>query len=126
MTTKSYKTDLRERIVLARADGHSAAEVSKLFRVSKRSVERYWRSYLESGSVQPKQRGGYRRSRLEAHDDTLRSWVEDEPDLTLEELRQRCLDELSVKIGTTALWQRLDHIGLSFKKNATRRRAASA
>lgn len=126
MTTKSYKTELRERIVLARADGYSSAEVSKLFRVSKRSVERYWRSYVESGSVLPKQRGGYRRSRLEAHDDTLRRWISEEPDLTLEEIRQRCLDELSVQIGTTALWQRLDHLGLSLKKNAARRRAESA
>jgi len=81
---------------------------------------------VESGSVLPKQRGGYRRSRLEAHDDTLRKWIGDEPDLTLEEIRKRCLNELSIQIGTTALWQRLDHLGLSFKKNASRRRAASA
>ncbi len=126
MTTRSYKPELRERIVLARADGFSAAEVAKLFRVSKRSVERYWKSYNESGTVEPKQRGGYRRSRLAEHDDTLRQWIQDEPDLTLEELKQKCSDELSVEMSTAAIWNRLDHLGLSFKKNASRRRATSA
>ena len=123
VTTKSYHRQLRERIVLARAEGHSAQSVSQWFKVSKRSVERYWASHMKTGTVEPKQRGGYRRSRLEGHDETLRSWIEAQPDLSLQELRQRCEKELGVKIGINALWQRLDKLGLSFKKNAARQRA---
>lgn len=126
MTTRSCTNDLRERIVAARAEGHSAADVAKWFKVSKRSVERYWKKQLESGTIEPKKRGGYRRSRLAAHDDTLRLWIQEQPDLTLEDLRERCREQLDVQIGVTALWERLDHLGLSFKKNASRRRAKSA
>jgi transposase len=86
-------------------------------------VERYWKSYQESGTVEPKRRGGYRRSRLEGHDERLQEWIAEQPDLTLEEIKQRCLTELNVKIGINALWQRLDRLGLSFKKNAARQRA---
>lgn len=120
MTTQTCALELRERIVAAREEGHSASEVAKWFKVSKRSVERYWTSYLESGSVAPKQRGGYRRSRLEGHDESLRKWIKQQPDLTLEELQSLCLEQLDVRIGITALWHRLDRLGLRYKKNATR------
>jgi len=122
MTTQAYGVHLRERIVAARQDGHSAQEVAKWFKVSKRSVERFCKSYQQTGSVEPKQRGGYRHSRLEAHAETLHQWIAEQPDLTLHELQQRCSERLDVPIGITALWQQLDKLGLSFKKNAARQR----
>lgn len=125
MTTKTCALELRERIVAARSEGHSASEVAKWFKVSKRSVERYWSRYVHSGSVMPKKRGGYRRSRLEGHDKSLRRWIAQKPDLTLEELQSLCQRQLKVRIGITALWHRLDQLGLRFKKNATRQRAGS-
>lgn len=125
MTTQTYDLQLRERIVAARKEGHSAQEVAKWFKVSKRSAERFWTNYLQTGSMQPKQRGGYRHSCLERHANTLRQWIAAQPDLTLKELQQRCLDVLGIRIGITALWQQLDRLGLSFKKNAARQRARS-
>jgi len=126
MTTKTCRVELRERIVAARKEGHSASEVAKWFKVSKRSVERYWNSYLETGTVTPKKRGGYRRSRLEGHDESLHKWIKQQPDLTLEELQALCQEQLNVHIGITALWHRLDQLGLSYKKNATRKRTRSS
>ena len=122
---KTYSEDLRERIVLGRARGKSAAELARLFGVSKRSVERYWKSQETTGSVAAKQRGGYRRSRLAGHEESLRSWIEADRSITLEEMKQRLHKELGVKLGINALWNRLDQLGLSYKKNATRRRARS-
>ena len=113
---KTCSSDLRERIVAARDEGYSAAEVGQRFKVSKRSVERYWKQYQQSGHILPKQRGGYKKSRLAGHDDKLKQWIADQPDLTLEELKGLCADQLGVKIGLNALWQRLDKLGLSFKK----------
>jgi transposase len=118
---RTYSIDLRERIVAARERGHSAAEVARLFQLSKRSVERYCKLQATTGSVQPKQRGGYRRSRLEKHDETLRRWIAAQPDLTLAELQQRLARQRKVSLGLTALWHRLNHLGLSYKKNAARR-----
>jgi transposase len=119
----TYSCDLRERIIAAREDGHSAEEVARLFRVSRRSVERYWKTYQTTGKVEPRQRGGYRRSCLEGHDGRLRAWIGEKKDLTLAELRDRIDQDLGIKVGNTALWHRLERLGLSYKKNAARRRA---
>lgn len=123
---KSYSMDLRERLVAGRQEGHSAAELAKDLRVSKRSVERYWKRHVEEGTVEARARGGYRRSRLEKHDDLLRQWITAQPDLSLEELRLRLHRELNIAIGITALWHRLHKLGLSYKKNAARRRTGTA
>ena len=119
----TYSCDLRERIIAAREDGQSAEEMARLFRVSRRSVERYWKTYQTTGAVEPKQHGGYRRSCLEGHDRRLRAWIGEKKDLTLAELRERIARDLGLKVGNTALWHRLERLGLSYKKNAARRRA---
>ena len=123
---KSYSVDLRERVVAGRQKGQSAEELAKRFGVCKRSVERYWSRQQETGSVAPKQRGGYRRSRLEGHDETLRGWINAQADLTLEQLRERISIELGIELSVSALWYRLDRLGLSFKKNAPRGRARTS
>jgi transposase len=120
---QSLNQDLRERMVAARAQGHSAQALARLFGVSKRSVERFWAMHQATGSLAAKPRGGYRKSRLEKHDPKLRRWIKARPDMTLAELRERLARELGVQLGTTALWHRLERLGLSYKKNAARRRA---
>jgi transposase len=118
--------DLRQRIIAARERGEGTGEVCKRFGVSRKSVERYWNGHRLTGACQPKQIGGYRRSRLEKHGRTLRRWIAEQPDLTLSELQKRCREQLQVTIGITALWHRLERLGLSYKKNDARRRARSA
>ena len=123
---KTFSMDLRERIVAVRQKGWSAQDVAELYKVCKRTVERYWKQFQACGHVKPKRRGGYRRSRLAGHHQTLRAWIKAQPDLTLAELRARCRERLGVQIGLTALWQCLDQLGLSFKKNPARQRARPA
>lgn len=118
--------DLRQRIVAARADGAGTGEVCERFGVSRKSVERFWNQHCTSGHCRPKQIGGYRKSRLKKHEKRLRRWIHEQPDLTLMELQQRCLEQLKVQIGLTALWHRLDRLGLSYKKNDARRRTSTA
>jgi len=117
---------LRQRIIAARERGEGTGEVCKRFGVSRKSVERFWKQHRLTGTCRPKKIGGYRRSCLEKHDRTLRRWIAAQSDLTLNELRQRCLEQLQVSIGITALWHRLEQLGLSYKKNDARRRARSA
>lgn len=118
--------DLRLRIIAARERGEGTGEVCRRFGVSRKSVERFWKQHRLTGACQPKQIGGYRRSRLEKHDRTLHRWLHEQSDLTLAELQQRCRQELNVGIGLTALWHRLKKLGLSYKKNHARRRARPA
>jgi transposase len=116
--------DLRERIIAARERG-AGTEVCRRFGVSRKSVERFWKQHSLTGACRPKKIGGYRRSRLEKHDRTLRRWIAEQSDLTLNGLQKRCLEQLKVTIGITALWHRLEQLGLSYKKNDARRRARS-
>jgi transposase len=118
--------DLRRRIIAARESGAGTGEVSQRFKVSRKSVERFWKQYRMTGECQPKQIGGYRRSRLHQHAATLKRWIGQQADLTLVQLQERCREKLTVKIGINALWHRLDQLGLSYKKNDARRRARSA
>jgi transposase len=118
--------DLRLRIIAAREQGAGTGEVCQRFGVSRKSVERFWKQHGRSGHCRPKQIGGYRRSRLREHEPMLRRWIREQADLTLNELQQRCREELGVRIGITALWHRLNRLGLTFKKNDARRRARSA
>jgi transposase len=118
--------DLRQRIIAARARGEGTGEVCRRFGVSRKSVERFWNQHRRTGSCRPQQIGGYRRSRLEKHDRTLRRWIGAQADLTLHQLQRRCREQLQVSIGLTALWHRLEKLGLSYKKNDARRRARSA
>ena len=115
--------DLRQRIIAARERGEGTGEVCKHFGVSRKSVERFWNEHRRTGQCLPKKIGGYRPSRLAPHDRRLQRWIKAQPDLSLAELQQRCEDQLDVSIGITALWHRLRHLGLSYKKNDARRRA---
>ena len=123
---KPLSEDLRRRIIAARETGEGSGEVSERFKVSRKSVARFWRQYSTIGHLRPKQIGGYRKSRLAEHGQMLKRWIRQKSDMTLAEMRQRCLEQLGVQIGNTALWHQLDHLGLSYKKNAARRRARPA
>jgi len=126
LAMKPYSEDLRERIVKARRQGESVIELSKLFGVSKSSVERYCRLHQRTGQCVPRKIGGYRRSRLEGHDKTLQGWIKKKKDMTLVQMQARCLKEMGIRLGINALWHRLDRLNLSYKKNAARRRARPA
>jgi transposase len=118
--------DLRRRIIEARQAGAGSVEVSERFRVSRRTVARLYKQFALSGNLRPKQVGGYRRSRLEKHGRTIGRWISRKSDISLTELKERCLADLGITIGINALWHQLHRLGLSSKKNDARRRAGPA
>jgi transposase len=118
--------DLRRRIVEARQAGAGSVEVSERFRVSRQTVARLFGQFERTGGLAPKQIGGYRRSRLAPHSRTIDRWISRKADISLVELRERCLTELGLTIGVNALWHQLRRMGLSSKKNDARRRAGPA
>jgi transposase len=118
--------DLRRRIIEARQAGAGSVEVSERFRVSRQTVARLFGQFERTGDLAPKQIGGYRRSRLAPHSRTIDRWISRKADISLAELRERCLSEFGVTIGVNALWHQLRRMGLSSKKNDARRRAGPA
>ncbi len=125
-TMRALSQDLRRRIIEARLGGAGAVEVSERFRVSRRTVARLFGQYERSGDFEPRQIGGYRRSKLADHAKVLGRWIDKKADVTLVELRERCREDLGVKVGINALWHQLRRMGLSSKKNDARRRAGPA
>lgn len=108
--------DLRRRIIEARQAGAGSVEVSERFRVSRRTVARLYGQFERSGQWGHKQIGGYRRSKLAAHSQTIDRWISRKADISLVELQERCKGELGVTIGVNALWHQLRRMGLSSKK----------
>jgi transposase len=122
---RPFSEDLRERIIAAKKSGQPSARVAERFAIGVRTVERYWERYREEGHCRKGKIGGHRRSRLEGHEQTVASWIEAQPSLSLEELSERCQKELAVKLTPCAIWHRLKAMGLAYKKSAARRRAAT-
>ncbi len=110
----------------ARAAGEGRCEVAERFRVSVDSVDRFWKRFRETGQTHHGKHGGHLRSRLEGHEQNVRDWIEKENDLTLAQLCERLKADLGIKLGVSALWYRLDAMGLSFKKSAPCRGTRSA
>jgi transposase len=122
----SYSGDLRERVIKQREGGWSAQECERCFHVSKRSVERWWKRWIENGERKARQIGGGRTSRLKPHERAVRAWIAQKPDLTLEETCARLRREKGVLLRKSALAHQLARMGLSFKKNSARRRAVAS
>src|SRR5882762_11832252 len=89
---------------------------------SKRAEKR-WR---ETGSFEAKSNKGQSRSPLKKHEEWLLELVRREPDLTLEEIRRRLLDERQQEAGIGSVWRFFDRHGISFKKKRSGGRTGSA
>src|SRR5436309_6423859 len=86
-----YSQDLRQRVIetIERGEG-SLRQIARRFLVSLAFVTRLMRHHRETGSVEPKPHGGGRPPALGPADrERLRQLERDQPDATLDELRQR-------------------------------------
>ena len=96
-----YSADLRQRILemVQRGDG-SLRQIASRFLVSLSFVTRLLQLYRSTGSIQPKPHRGGNPAELGPEDlERLRELVRQQPDATLEELRQR----LGVACSTMAV-----------------------
>jgi len=122
---RSLSEDLRRRVVAARQEGLSATEVSQRLRVGRSTVYRILQRFEEHGDFGIKRRGGYVKPLLGPLEQRLRSWIETEPGLTLEQLCERLQAETGLEVGQTTMWRQLRRMGLKYKKNAPRSGAGS-
>ena len=123
---KVYSQDLRERLIGAVEAGQSASAAGRVFQVSRSTAIKWaahWRRTGEVPRAIPRKRY---RWLLDAHEAWLLSLVADEPDLTLEEIRDRLSDELTGRTCVNSLWRFYERHKISYKKNRARRRAKAA
>jgi transposase len=108
---KAYSMDLRERVIAASDQGKQTGQVAKLFDVSESWVRRLKQHRRERGNIIPRTGGGSRGQKFDR--DRLGQLVDEKPDATLEELR----DRLGVKVSIQAISKALRRLKLTYKKS---------
>jgi transposase len=122
---RAYSMDLRERVVAAVGGGLSARGAAGVFGVSVSSAIRWAQRMRTEGSPAARPTGGDRRSRLTEHAVWLLALIAQQPDLTLDEIRQRLHSEKEVAVGIGTVWRFFAARRISFKKNAARQRTGA-
>jgi transposase len=113
---RPYSLDLRERVAAA-IDNHegSMRSIARVFRVSTSFVVRLLRHRRATGTLAPEPHRGGVPPALGPDDlEQLAALVREQPDATLEQLKQRGGFSVSLK----TLWYALDNLGLTRKKKS--------
>ena len=113
-----YSHDLRQRVLetVQRGEG-SLRQIARRFLVSLSFVVRLLQTYRRTGSIQPQPHRGGNPAALVPEDlERLRELVRQQPDATLEELRQR----LGVACSTMTICRALKKLRLPRKKKVPR------
>jgi len=110
--------DLRVRVIRTVEGGMSRNAAARRFGVSIASAVRWMAEYLQTGRTAPKPRGGDRRSgRIEAQADLLMGAIEETPDITLAELRERLIAERGETFAISTIHEFYRRHGITFKKS---------
>jgi transposase len=123
---KGYSKDLRERAVAMVEEGESRREVARVLNLAPSTAVRWLDRWNRTGSVAAKPGIGHRRSPLGRYKLWLLDLVENEPDLTLEEIRDRLRREKKLAVATSSVWRFYDRHKITYKKSSARGRAGSA
>ena len=117
-----YSMDLRKRVFKAFEGSGDAADVAATFGVSRAWVHRLAQRRRETGSLAPRPQTKFRSRVLSGLEQRLATLIAARPDATLAELR----DTLPTRAALSTVWREIDRLGLTVKKNGTRRRTAPA
>ncbi len=119
----AYSNDLRVRVIHVVEGGAAARAAARQFAIGDSTAIRWAKRWRETGSFAARSVKGQSRSPLKHYEQWLLNLVRQEPDLTLEEIQKRLLDEHQHRAGISAIWRFFDRHGISFKKKSARRRA---
>jgi transposase len=113
----SLSEDLRLRVIRAVEGGMSRNAAARRFGVSVASAVRWMTDYLGTGRTAPRPQGGDRRSgRIEAQASLLMCAIEETPDITLAELRERLIAERGETFATSTIHDFYRRHEVTFKK----------
>lgn len=105
----TYSQDLRDRVLGAYDRGMTTKEIAEALEVSPAWARRVKQRRRETGRTSALPRGG---SRPKVDSARLAALVEEQPDATLLELRER----LGVNCSESSIVRALQRIGMTFKK----------
>ncbi len=119
----AYPLELRSRVITAYEEGGGTLlEIAETFQVGVATVNRWWSRFLKTGSMAALPRGGGMKAKVDSRgEQTLRGWIQVQPDLTLEELAQRYKEQFRVTVDLSVMCRTLARMGLSRKKRLSMR-----
>jgi transposase len=111
---EAYSLDLRKRVLAACDAGKGTTEVARLFEVSPAWVRRLKQRRRQLNTIEPlPKKNGPDPKLTPQHRIRLRQAVEQQPDLTLAELKHR----LQLAASVPTICRALRALGMSFKKS---------
>ena len=110
---KPYSQDLRDRILAAYDRGMKTRPIARLFRVSPAWARRVKQRREQFGELMPRHGGGTPIIKVDRA--RLAQLVQEDPDATLDELRQR----LGVSCAISTICMALKRMGFTLKKKSS-------
>ena len=121
---KAISNDLRKRIVDAVDAGSSRRAAAERFDVAPSTAVNVVLLRQQTGSLNPKPRGGDKRSgRIEAYADEILRLIESRPDITLAEIAAHLEQTQGEGFAVSTIWRFFKRRGISYKKNGACQRA---
>jgi len=103
---------IRENIILAKQRKEKRETIAFWMNVSVSTVDKVWKRFIDTGSYAPTPYTG-RKSSIDAiTDEKIRAAINENPDITLEEL----IGKLSLPLTISGFCRKLDRMGFSLKK----------
>src|SRR5271156_1577782 len=113
---RAYSADMRERVIARVKSGASRREAAEYYDISASPAVIGVKCFRAKGRCGAKPRGGST-SPLEAHADFLLALVEEQPDLTLDEVIC-AMRRHKIPGSRTAVWRFFQRHKITFKKSA--------
>jgi len=121
---KAFGQDLRDRVIDAVLfEGMSRRGAADRYGISASTAVKWLHAVPHEKRRHPVGTGGHRPSALPGVEGWLFSLIEDHPDLTLEAMCHRLLEEKGIRADAGMLSRFFRKRGISFKKNRIRQRA---
>jgi transposase len=120
-----YSIDFRKKVLSVYEKQKSLRRTADLLDVSYKFVQSLVKRWKTEGTIEPKpHKGGNPPKIKEVHIPFLTSMIDDENDLTLEEMCDRLYEKFNLKIAPSTLCETLARLKISRKKklSAIRRR----
>lgn len=121
---EAFSIDLRQRIWEAlnqrEESGETIDEIAERFQVSRQWIFKLRQRFADEQTLHPKPHGGGQpRKVTDEIEQCLCDRIAEQPEATLQELRDHC----GIKGSITAVWRALKRLGISRKKNGPRQGA---
>ncbi len=114
---RALSGDLRARVLRACGDGMSARRAAARFGIGVSTAIR-WVARAKMGELGARPTGRRRGSSLDAHEAFIVSMIEEQKDITLNEMVDRLAEERGIRIGRSGLNNWARGRGFAFKKRS--------